>query len=209
MKRRDAVLAPLALGAATLARTQVPGRTYRVGYLGWTATNSPADLVVWNSFVNRLRELGYIQGSNLVIEDRYAEGRLERYADFAAEMVRLKADVVVAASGNAATAVMAVSRSIPIVTTFAPQDPVRAGLVASLARPGGQLTGLTSLGAELVPKHIELLKAALPSVTRIAYAWCPRCAVESGGLRCRQRQIVARKRGRAAGRLHTDQCRVA
>jgi putative tryptophan/tyrosine transport system substrate-binding protein len=180
MKRRDAVLAPLVLVAATLARTQVPGRTYRVGYFGFTATNSAADLVVWNSFVHRLRELGYNRGSNLIIEDRYAEGRLERYADFAAEMVRLKADVVVATSGNAATAVMAVSRSMPIVIMFAPQDPVRAGLVASLARPGGQLTGMTTLGGELVPKHLELLKAALPSVTRIGYAWCPRCAVESG-----------------------------
>ncbi len=76
MKRRDAVLVPLAIGASMHAWTQVPGRIYRVGYLGFTATNSPSDLLVWNGFVQRLRELGYSHGGNLVIEDRYAEGRM-------------------------------------------------------------------------------------------------------------------------------------
>ena len=120
MKRRDVVVAPLAVVAATLAWAQVPGRMYRVGYLGFTANNSPADLLVWGAFVNRLRELGYRQGSNLIIEERYAEGRNERYAEFAAEMVKLKADIVVASSGGSARAVMTVSRTMPIVTTFAP-----------------------------------------------------------------------------------------
>ena len=180
MKRRDAVLAPFVFGAATLSPAQVAARVYRVGYLGFSADTTPNDFRIWNAFVQRLRELGYNQGSNLIIEQRYAEGRFERYAEFAAEMINLKADVVVATSGNSAFAVMRLSRSMPIVTTFTPADPVRAGLVASLARPGGQLTGLTTLGVELVAKHFELLKAALPSVTRIAYAWCPRCAQDSG-----------------------------
>ena len=180
MKRRDVVVAPLAVAAATLAWAQVPGRMYRVGYLGFTASNSPADLLVWGAFVNRLRELGYRQGSNLIIEERYAEGRNQRYAEFAAEMVKLKADIVVASSGGSARAVMTVSRTMPIVTTFAPADPVRAGLVTSFARPGGQLTGISSLGPALVPKHLELLKETVPKITRIAYAWCPQCALDSG-----------------------------
>ncbi len=180
MKRRDAVFAPLVFGAATLSRAQVAGRVYRVGYLGFGANTTPNDFRIWAAFVERLRELGYNEGGNLAIEERYAEGRFERYAEFAAEMIKLKADVIVATSGNSARAVMALSRSMPIVTTFTPADPVRAGLVASLARPGGQLTGLTTLGVELVAKHFELLKAALPSVPRIAYAWCPRCAQDSG-----------------------------
>ena len=180
MKRRDAVLAPFVFGAATLSPAQVAARVYRVGYLGFSADTTPNDFRIWNAFVQRLRELGYNQGGNLIIEQRYAEGRFERYAEFAAEMINLKADVVVATSGNSAFAVMRLSRSMPIVTTFTPADPVRAGLVASLARPGGQLTGLTTLGVELVAKHLELLQAALPSVTRIAYAWCPRCAQDTG-----------------------------
>lgn len=185
MNRRDAILGPLTLGAATFAWTQTPGPVYRVGYLGF-ASNTPArpwsphDFRVWSAFVQRLRELGYNEGSNLIIEQRYADGRFERYAEFAAELVKLKVDVVVASSGNAARPVMALSRTMPIVTTFTSPDPVREGLVASLARPGGQLTGLTTLGVELVTKHIELLKAAFPSVTRIAYAWCPRCAQALG-----------------------------
>ncbi len=179
MKRRDAVLGSLALGATPLAWTQVPGRTYRVGYLGFTASNSPNDLRIWNAFGLRLRELGYSQGGNLIIEDRYSEGRNQRYAEFAAEMVKLKADVVVASSGNSARAIMAVSRTMPIVTLFLP-DPIRAGLITSFARPGGQLTGVYDLGPELIFKQFELLKAAVPSIMRIAVAGCPQCALDSG-----------------------------
>ena len=179
MKRRDAVLVPLAAGASAIAWPQVPGRTYRVGYLGFTATNSPSDLLAWNGFVQRLRELGYNQGGNLVIEDRYAEGRMERYAEFAAEMVRIKADIVFTSNPIAARAVMAVSGTMPIVTIFVP-DPVRAGLAASYAHPGGQLTGISNFGFELLLKQFELLKAALPKITRVAFVGCPRCGLASG-----------------------------
>ena len=128
---------------------------------------------IWNIFVQRLRELGYSQGSNLMIEERYAEGRMERYAEFAAEMVKIKADIVFTSNPIAARAVMAVSRAMPIVTIFVP-DPVRAGLIASYAHPGGQLTGISNVAQELVLKQLELLKTALPTVTRIAFAACPR-----------------------------------
>ncbi len=199
MNRRDVVLAPLAVGASMHAWTQVPGRSYRVGYLGFTASNSPNDLRIWNSFGSRLRELGYVQGGNLIIEDRYSEGHNERYAEFAAEMVRLKADVVVASSGNSARAIMAVSRNMPIVTLFLP-DPIRAGLITSFARPGGQLTGVYNLGPELIFKQFELLKAAVPSISRIAVAGCPQCALESG-LSAAEFAAVLAERAAAARRI--------
>ena len=133
---------PFALGAATLVRAQVAARIYRVGYLGFTTTNSPSDLLIWNGFVQRLRELGYSQGSNLVIEKRYAKGTQDRgYTDFVEEMLRIKADAVVVSSGAMARYVMGLSRTMPIIA-LSLADPVRAGLVASLARPGGQVTGL-------------------------------------------------------------------
>lgn len=181
MNRRQGFIALSFLAAATFEpRAQLSARVYRVGYLGFTATSTPEDDRVWGAFVVRLRELGYTEGANLVIEQRFAEGHNERYAEFAAEMVRLKADVVVASSGNAARAVMAASHGMPIVTTFGPPDPVRAGLVASLAHPGGQLTGISDLGAALVPKQIQILKQAFPALKVVAYAGCPLCQSASG-----------------------------
>ena len=190
MKRRDVVVSPLLLGAATLAWTQVPGRTYRVGYLGFTASHAPAELRDWNAFVQRLRELGYNRGGTLVIEDRYSEGPNEKYADFAAEMVKIRADICVVSSGAMARYVMGLSRAMPIVA-ISLSDPVRAGLVTSLARPGGQVTGLSDLSDELVPKQLELLKAAVPSAQRIAYARCPYCAMSAGLSRTELRALYA------------------
>ena len=161
------------------AQAQPAGKVFRVGYLGYTASNTPDDERYVGAFLQRLRELGYVEGSNLVIDWRFAEGRIERYAEFAAEFVSLKADVVVVGSGSAARAVMAVSRTLPIVTIAIP-DPVRSGLVASLARPGGQLTGISNLADELMPKRLELLKAVLPGAGRIAYAGCPHCLRTAG-----------------------------
>jgi len=198
MDRRTFGIAAFAAAFAT--RAQAPPRIYRVGYLSYTATNTPQDDLVWGGFVQRLRELGYAEGRNLVIEQRFAEGRLERYAEFAAEMLKLKADVVVATSGTAARAVMAASRSLPIVTTAIP-DPVRSGLVASLARPGGQLTGLSNLADELLPKRLELLRAAVPGAQRIALARCPRCLLTTGASQAEvdtlfaEREAAARSMG--------------
>ena len=180
MNRRDAVLAPLTLGVATLARTQVPGRSYRVGYLGFNAAHAPGEPRDWNTFVERLRELGYSRGRNLVIEERYIKGTRDlHYTDFVVEMLKIKADAVVVGSATAARYVMGLSRTLPIVALFL-ADPVRSGLVASLAHPGGQLTGLSDLSDELVLKQLELLKAAAPSIKRIAHARCPRCALFGG-----------------------------
>ena len=113
MDRREIIGGATAFIAVLAARAQVPGRVYRVGYLGYTATNTPDDDRVWGAFVQRLRELGFAEGRNLVIEQRYAEGRDERYAKFAAEMVALKTDVVVAGTGTAARALMS-ALSAPI-----------------------------------------------------------------------------------------------
>lgn len=169
----------LGVGLTSAALAQPSARVYRIGWLGYTAYNSPDDDRNIAAFRQRLRELGFVEGTNLVIEWRYAEGHNERYADFAAELVRLKADAVVASSGTAARAVMAASRTLPIAT-LAVADPVRSGLVASLAHPGGQLTGLTNLPDELVPKRLELLTVALPAAKRVALVRCPRCLATGG-----------------------------
>ena len=182
MNRRTVIGAVAATGAAACvssALPQVPGRSYRIAYFGFTANDSQEGVRIWQAFVQRLRELGYAEGGNLVIEQRFAEGHNERYAEFVAELVPTKLDLVVVSNGSAARAVMAASRSMPIVTTSIP-DPVRAGLVASLAHPGGQLTGISNLADELVPKRLELLKAAVPAAARIAFVRCPRCAMTAG-----------------------------
>lgn len=180
MRRRS--LVSLAGGVALTAlpvHALTPGRTYRIGWLGYTATNTVEDERLIAAFKQRLRELGLVEGTNLAIIWRYAEGRMERYDDFAAEMVRLGVDLVIATSNVPALAVMKVSRDMPIVH-IAAGDPVRAGLVASLARPGGQNTGIASLTGDLTPKRIELLKAAIPSAKRVAIARCPRCTMANG-----------------------------
>ena len=154
-------------------------RMARVGYLGFTATNTADDERVVQAFRQGLREQGFIEGSNLVIESRFSEGKMERYADFAAELVRLKVDAIVVTSLAAARSAMSATDTIPIVMTGI-NDPVRFGLVASLARPGGNVTGLTGYTDDLAPKRLELLKAALPKVARVVIVRCPRCALAGG-----------------------------
>jgi ABC-type uncharacterized transport system substrate-binding protein len=158
VNRRDTLIAGgtlAAMGAAALVRAQTPGRTYRVGFLGYTAANTAHDERVVAAFVQHLRELGFCEGRNLVIEWRYAEGNNERYAEFGVEMARWDADLVVASSGAAARAVVTASRDMPVVVT-AVGDPVRSGLVVSLSHPGGQVTGIANFADELVPKRLEL-----------------------------------------------------
>ena len=194
MMDRRAVVQAIAVSGATAcmphALAQVPGRVYRIAYLGYTANDSPEGVRIWKAFVQRMRELGYVEGRNLVIEQRFAEGHNERYAGFVAELLPTRLDLVVASNGSAARAVMDASRSMPIVTTAIP-DPVRAGLVASLAHPGGQLTGISNLADDLVPKRIELLKAAVPAAARIAFVRCPRCAMTAGASEADVRALQA------------------
>jgi putative ABC transport system substrate-binding protein len=122
----------------------------------------------------RLRELGYIEGQNITIEYRYAEGKVDRFARLAAEMVRLKVDVIVLSSGNQGIrAVMNTTKTIPIVMEGQGSDPVAGGLIDSLARPGGNVTGITILNPELGGKRLELLKEAVPKVARVAVLYDP------------------------------------
>jgi putative ABC transport system substrate-binding protein len=170
---------PAVLTAWRPLRARPAPRRRRIGFIGYTATNTADDERVQAAFRQRLRELGLEDGRNLTIEWRFSEGRLEREQEFATELLKLGVELVVVGSGSAARAVMAAGHGIPVVTIAVP-DPVRAGLVQSLARPGGQVTGISNLADDLTPKRLELLKTAVPSATRIAIARCPQCGLSAG-----------------------------
>ena len=146
---------------------QQPARIPRIGIL--IAASASFFSARVEAFRQRLRELGYVEGKNIVIEYRYAEGKLERLPDLAAELVRLKVDVIVTA-GPAILAAKKASATIPIVFAAA-ADPVGTGLVSSLARPGGNITGLSHMAPDLDGKRLELLKEAFPKVARVAFLW--------------------------------------
>jgi len=168
--RRDFLVAAGTLLAAPLvAEAQQAANVTRIGYL---SHNLAASSHLRDAFLQGLRELGYVEGRNVVIEYRYAEGKPERLPALAAELVALKVDVIVTVSNTTALAAKQATRTVPIVFT-AVANPVAAGIVTSLARPGGNLTGLASLGSELVGKRLELLKQAVPVVDRVAVLWLP------------------------------------
>jgi putative tryptophan/tyrosine transport system substrate-binding protein len=147
---------------------QQPAKVYRIGFLVGRARTGPATTRLWEAFAEGLRERGYIEGQNLVIESRYTEGRDERAPALAAELVSLKPDLIVANGTAQVQAVKQASSAIPIVMVGV-VDPVRRGLVASLAHPGGNVTGLTnSAGPEIAGKYLQLLKEAVPRVSRVA-----------------------------------------
>jgi ABC-type uncharacterized transport system substrate-binding protein len=147
------------------ARAQQSGRLPTIGYLG---SGTPATQGQWvAAFVQRLRELGWIDGRTVAIEYRWAEGRDEHLAEIAAEFVRLKVDVIVTSSAAPVLAAKQATSAIPIVVAVA-ADPVGTGLVASLARPGGNVTGLSSQYSDLAPKKVELLREALLGLRRLA-----------------------------------------
>jgi ABC-type uncharacterized transport system substrate-binding protein len=154
------------LAAPLVAAAQPPGRVYRVGYLA--AIPPPAHL--WEALLDGLRERGYSEGRNLVFERRFSEGNAERFSEFAAEMVQLRVDCIIAITTPAALAVKHATQTIPIVMTTA-IDPVGAGLVASLARPGGNVTGNAILYPELSTKRLEFLKDVVPGLSRVVVLW--------------------------------------
>ena len=151
------------------AQAQQPARIPRIGILITSSSASTVSAQV-EAFRRRLRELGYVEGKNIVIEYRYAEGKYERLPDLAAELVRRKVDVIVASAPGAVLAAKKASATIPIVFAVA-NDPVGSGLVSSLARPGGNITGLSLMAPDLDGKRLELLKEAFPKVTRVALLW--------------------------------------
>ena len=160
-------LALVILTAPLAAKAQPATKVYRIGNLSPGSPLTVLHLWEWEVFRQGLRELGYVEGQNLVIEHRYAEGSEERLRDLAAELVRLKVDVIVAGGAAAISAAQHATRTIPIVMSGG-DDPVRQGFVASLTHPGGNITGLSFLGAELPGKRLEILKETVPQSTRIA-----------------------------------------
>jgi putative tryptophan/tyrosine transport system substrate-binding protein len=154
------------------ASAQQPKKVFRIGYL---STLDPArESVRFEAIRLALRELGYIEGQNITSEYRYGEGKLDRYPELAAELVRLKVDIILVAGGTVLIqAAKNATNTIPIVMAGAAADPVKAGLVESLARPGGNVTGVTILSRELGGKRLELLKEAVPRVARVAVLYAP------------------------------------
>ena len=160
-------LCSLLLAPCSAVEAQQPTKIPRIGILSPGSSAFPGR-ARYDSFRQGLRKLGYIEGKNIFIEIRTAEGKQDRLSDFATELVKLKVDVIVTAGTPGVLAAKNATSAIPIVF-WAVADPVRAGLVSSLARPGGNITGLTSFGPELDGKRLELLKETFPKITRVAY----------------------------------------
>ena len=154
------------LGVRAIAGAQQPGKVYRLGYLSQPTRESVAQVL--EAFLNKLRELGWVDGRNLIIEYRWAEGDAERLPRLAADLVRAKVDVIVAPAGAAAIAAKKATSTIPIVMIFA-IDPVELGLVTNLRKPGGNVTGTTfAVSREIYGKQLQLLKEAVPNASRVA-----------------------------------------
>jgi putative ABC transport system substrate-binding protein len=163
VRRRQFLLAAGALLVAPIVAQAQTVKPYRIGLLG---VLSP------ELFKHSLRELGYVEGRDVVFEVRDAEGRLERFDDLALDLVRLKVDVIVASNPPATLSAKRATATIPIVMMNSP-DPVQLGIVASLARPGKNITGVTTLSADLSIKQLEFLKEAVPRASRVALLWNP------------------------------------
>src|ERR1700682_2230558 len=196
MNRRGAgsvlLLGLLAFAVAPLAaEAQQAGKVYRIGYLSTPTRESVEHGLA--AFLRTLRALGWIEGQNLIIEYRWAEGNVERLPALAAELVRGKVDVIVAPAGSAALAAKNATSSIPIVMIFA-SDPVEMGLVASLRRPGGNITGTTfTPGPAIFGKQLQILNEAIPHASRVAILSNP--ADPSFALQVRQVEATARSLG--------------
>ncbi len=168
MITRRAFIGTIAGGllAASLAAEAQPAGTQRIGLLE-SSSPSPARVRLWETLRQRLRELGYLEGQNIAFESRFAEGKTDRLPGLAAELVALKVDVIVTSGTPASLAAKQATRTIPIVMAQL-ADPVGAGLVASLGRPGGNVTGLTTQDADLSGKRLEMLLQVVPKVSRFA-----------------------------------------
>ena len=165
MKKLDLssiLVAAVLLTVAVVADAQQPTKIPRIGYLSGTPTNPRRE-----AFRQGLRELGYVEGKNILIEWRSAEGKFNRLPELAAELVRLKVDVIVTGGPNATRPAKEATATIPIVMAF-DTDPVGNGFVASLGRPGGNITGLSTLAPEISGKQLELLKEIVPKLSRLA-----------------------------------------
>ena len=164
------LLISILLPAGSSAQSQEPKKIARIGYLAAASRTGMSHLT--EAFFQSLGELGYVEGKNIAIEYRWAEGKFERLPELAAELVRLKVDVIIAALTQASLAAKAATGTIPIVMV-AVANPVDSGIIASLARPGANITGTSVMNDEVVGKQLELLKEALPTISRVAAMWNP------------------------------------
>ena len=171
MNRRTAIrrLATFFLATASLAHAQQPKKVPRIGFLSVGSSSSMSSEDV-KAFRQGLRDLGYVEGQNLIIEWRFAEGKREELAALASDLLRLKVDVIVATGTQATAAAKRTTGTTPIVMAFS-ADPVGTGLVASLSHPGGNVTGLSEMSPDLAGKRLELIREAVPRVTRVAVLW--------------------------------------
>ena len=165
-----AAVASFVLAFGDLAQAQQPDKPVRIGYLAAASRAGMSHLT--DAFIQGLRELGYVEGKNIAIEYRWGEGHFERLPELAAELVRLNVDVIVTAVTQASLAAKNATGTIPIVMV-AVANPVDSGLIVSLARPGANITGTSVMNDEVVGKQLELLKEALPTITRVAAIWNP------------------------------------
>ena len=188
------VLVIVAISILTLqsvADAQPGAKVPRVGIITPQSSSDPQVQRAFDVFRQALRELGYVEGQNVALEYRWAEGKYERLPGLATELVRSKVDVIVATGGVlSGQAAQRATRTIPIVVTGAP-DPVAAGLVTSLARPGANITGLAQVSDQLVGKELELLREVVPRVTRVAVLWNPTNSGNTQQLRAAQRAAAA------------------
>ena len=161
-------LLSLLFGLCPLAHAQQGGKVYRIGRLSGGSSSTTFGI---DALRRELRELGYIEGKNIIFELRYAEEKAERLPALADELVRLKVDVIIAGGPNDGLVAMKATKAIPIVFTDTPFDPIARGLVASLARPGGNVTGFYSMADVLAGKRLETLKESIPNLSRVAVLW--------------------------------------
>jgi putative tryptophan/tyrosine transport system substrate-binding protein len=187
-----AVVLLLLSGSLGMAAAQAPAKDPRVGYLSPGSSSDPARLRRFEAFRDGLRELGYVEGRNIAIESRWADGKYERYPALTGDLVRLKVDVIVVVGGAATQAARQVTRTIPIVMT-AVNDPLGSGLVSSLAHPGGNITGTSLMAPDVVGKQLEALKEMVPKVSRVALLWNPDNPGSAPQLR--QAEVAARALG--------------
>ncbi len=191
---RPATVVILLLLAASLgmAAAQPREKMPRIGYLSPGFATDPMRERFLEAFRQGLRELGYVEGQNIAIESRWTEGVYDRYPDLAADLVRSKVDAIVVSGGAATQAARQATRTIPIVMSVV-NDPVGSGFVASLARPGGNVTGNSVMASDLVGKQLELVREVVPKVSQVALLWNP--DNPGGALQLRQAEAAARAVG--------------
>jgi len=184
-----AMVAGSVLVATLGVEGQAPPKGHRIGYLSIGSASDPRRVAIADAFRQAMHDLGYIENKNITIESRFAEGTYDPLARLAAELIKSRVDVIVAYSTPAAKAALGATKTIPIVMTGV-VDPVATGLVASLGRPGGNVTGMSLMAPEIVGKQMQLLKELVPKISRVAVLWNP--ANPSGAPQLREAEVAAR-----------------